>query len=167
MSWWLVSLDIVLWKAQLNNWRVRSLLFWDMWHMTPCSLVDVCRISCWLLFYCAVKLGVLANSVDQNPSWQGNSRIPTHDVPSILWKPKFSLPRSQESLRANILSQMNSVHFLTFSFLKMHFNIILPSIYMLQSDLRSDRRIKFCINFFLLQCMLNSPPIRPSFNCSL
>jgi hypothetical protein len=63
----------------------------------------------------------LCDYVKQIPSWQADSSSAGEEIPRILWKLEVHY------LAQKIVSQFNPFHALTFCFLKIHFNIILPS----------------------------------------
>jgi hypothetical protein len=63
------------------------------------------------------------NSMKQNSSWEANSRSASEVITHDLWNSKVHYCDDKSPLLALILSQMNHVH----TFLKINFNIILPS----------------------------------------
>jgi len=63
--------------------------------------------------------------MQQSPSKEANSSSASQDIPRILCKPEGSLPHSQEA--ANCPYQINPIPCLPSHFLKIYFNIILPS----------------------------------------
>jgi len=67
------------------------------------------------------------NSMDQNPSWEVNRFSASQEIPRILWNPKVCYGIYNSPAPLPILSQINPVQTPP-HFLKIHFNIIFPSI---------------------------------------
>ena len=73
-------------------------------------------------------LNILTYSMEQSPSWQANRFSANQENHRILWNPKVHYRVYKCPLPVTILSQINPVHAPSSHFLKIHFNIILPSI---------------------------------------
>ena len=77
---------------------------------------------CYLLTY------LLTYSMQQSPSWEANQFSASQEILRILWNPKVHYHIHKSTPPVLILSQINPVHTPTSHFLKIHFNIILPSM---------------------------------------
>ena len=66
----------------------------------------------------------VTNSIKQNPSWDANSSSAVQEIPRILRKPKVHYPIRTLPPPVPILIQSASLTHV----LKIHFNIILPSM---------------------------------------
>ena len=75
------------------------------------------------------KWHLLTNSMEQNPSWEDNRFSASQEIPRILWKPWDNYRIRKWPPPVPVLSRINPVHGSTFHFLKIHLNIILPSMH--------------------------------------
>ena len=64
---------------------------------------------------------------NNSPSWEANRFSSSQEIPCILWNSNVHHRIHKWSPRFPILSQLDTVHVPTSHFLKIHFNIILPS----------------------------------------
>jgi hypothetical protein len=71
---------------------------------------------------------ILTYSMQQSPSWEANRFEASQEIPRILWNPKARYRIHNCPLFVSILRQPNPVHTLNSHFLKIHPNIIFPSI---------------------------------------
>ena len=71
---------------------------------------------------------LLTYSKEQSSSWEANWFAASQEIPRILWNPKVHYLIHKCPPTVPILSQLEPVHKPTFSFLKIHLNIILPSM---------------------------------------
>ena len=69
----------------------------------------------------------LTNYMQHNPSWEANRFSVIQEIHRILWNPKFRYHMLKRLPPVPILRQINPVHALPCHFLKIHFDIILPS----------------------------------------
>ena len=87
-------------------------------------------ITCYFLTYlCTYLLSYLFSySMEQSPSWEANQFSATQETPRILWNLKVYYHSNKDPPPVPILNLLDPVHTLTSHFLKIHLNIILPSI---------------------------------------
>jgi len=64
---------------------------------------------------------------EQSPSWAANWLEASQEIPRILWNPKVHFLIHKFPLTLPMPGQLDPVHALTYYFLKIHLNVILPS----------------------------------------
>jgi hypothetical protein len=86
------------------------------------------RTPCWENNGMLTYLYLLTCYLEYSPSWQANRFAASQETPLILWNPKVHYRIHNFPPPVSKLSQPNSVHTPTSHFLKIHSNIIFPSM---------------------------------------
>jgi hypothetical protein len=91
----------------------------------------------------------MSNDMEQSHSWEADNRSAGQAIPGLSWNPKLCHCVQKSPPLDPILSQFNPLNILTPSFLKMHFNVILPSTPISPKLFSSLQvfRLKLCMNF--------------------
>jgi hypothetical protein len=105
-------------------------------------------------------------SIEESPSWEGNSRFDGEELSNFSWTPKAHFLVHKILRLISVLSQTNQPHILTFCFFRIHFNIILPStrkspIYLFHSGFPTKTVWAFIIPWY--ECYIPQPNIMFSF----
>jgi len=88
------------------------------------ALSMICSLQILVLTY---RLTLHTYSMEQSP-WEANQFSASQEIARILWKPKVHYHIHKCPLPVPILSQLDPVHNPTSHYLKIHLNIILPSM---------------------------------------
>ena len=87
-----------------------------------CKYLENTYLPTYLLTY------LLTYSMEQSPSWEAIRFTASQEIPRILWNPKINYHIHNFLPPVPIPSQLDPVHTPTSNFLKIHPNIILPSM---------------------------------------
>ena len=90
-------------------------------------LATIQHVSANIVPYRFIFIPLITYSMEQIPSWEANWFAASQETPCILWNPKVHYRTHKCQPPVPILSQLDPVHTPTFTFLKIHLNIVLPS----------------------------------------
>jgi len=104
---------------------------------------------------------ILTYSMEQSPSWEANWFSASQEIPSILWNLKVHYHIHNSLPPVPILSHINPVYTPISHFLKVHLNIILPSLPVSSKwslDLRFPHKNPVYTSILLHTCYMPRPP---------
>ena len=106
----------------------------------------------------------VTNSMEQSPSRGTNRSAASHEINYILRNSKLHYLAHKSTPTLHILSQMNTVQALQFYFLRIHFNIVLPSTPTSSKRLHPSgfpsKAYLYCLS---IPCVPHVPPISSTF----
>ena len=91
-------------------------------------LHSILELWCYVCLVMFIYTFLLTYCMEHSPSWEANSSSASQEIFRILWNLKVHYRIHKCLSHVPIMSQINPVHTPTSHFLKIHLNIILPSI---------------------------------------